>query len=292
MVPGIPGVLDTTQAGRGDPLDAPVVDAPPPPPPPPPADAGSPTIFSTGRRGGINLVGGPSGSLFRYRPIRRGEFYSAGFLTEDASIPWAAVLGDAAEPVAERATATSSAVIYQHVEIRAPGGAVYQAGDSLLVADLMRDVPGWGRVVVPSGIVQVTHVERDQVLARVVAQFNRVVDGQVAMPVEPFNDPGDVTPRPVDDGPEARVITVRDLHPVPNQLDIVFIDFGREDGVVVGDVFEVLRAATVAGAPPERSAVLTIVHVRDRSASGLITHIGRPGIEAGQRARLIRKMPS
>lgn len=238
------------------------------------------------------LLEGSGGEVYRYRPIRRGEFYSAGFLTENASIPWARVLGDATEPALERQATTSSAVIYQQVEVRAPGGATYQIGDSLLAADLMRDVPGWGNVVVPSGIVQVTHVEEDKVLARVIAQFARVVDGQVAMPVEPFNDPGDVLPGLVDNGLEARVVGLRDLHPVPNQLDIVFIDAGREDGVVVGDVFEVTRPGAVAGSPPERSAVLTIVHVRDRSASGLITHIGRPGIEAGQRARLIRKMPS
>lgn len=291
----VPGVLDTTQeAARTDaPPDAPEVEAPPAPPPPPPADANSPTIFSRGRgRGGVTLLGASGGSVYRYRPVRRGEFYSAGFLTENAAIPWARVLGDASEPPVDRAAATSSAVIYQQVEIRAPGGAMYQIGDSLLAADLMRDVPGWGNVVVPSGIVQVTHVEEDRVLARVIGQFGRVVDGQVAMPVEPFNDPGDVLPLPVDNGLDARVIGVRDLHPVPNQQDIVFIDVGREDGVVVGDVFEITKPGAVPGAPPERSAVVMIVHVRERSASGLITHIGQPGIDAGQRVRLIRKMPS
>lgn len=293
IVPGIPGAMDTAQARAETPVEAPMVDAPPPPPPPPPADASSPTVFTRrAGRGGVTLLEAAGGAAFRYRPIRRGEFHGAGFLTENAAIPWARVLGDASEPPVDRTAATSSALIYQQVEIRAPAGAMYQVGDSLLTADLTRDVPGWGDVVVPSGIVRVDHVEDDRVLARVVTQFSRVVDGQVAMPLEPFNDPGDVVPLPVENGLEARVITVRDLHPVPNQLDIVFIDVGREDGVVLGDVFEIVRPAPVPGAPAERTAVLQIVHVREQSASGLVTRIGHPGIDPGQRVRLIRKMPS
>ncbi|MBI2615850.1 MAG: LysM peptidoglycan-binding domain-containing protein [Gemmatimonadetes bacterium] len=154
---------DTSQAAmqRVTPVEAPPVETPvveaPPPPPPPPADASGPTIFS--RRGpgaGMTRVEALGGEVYRYRPVRRGEFYAAGFLTENASFPWARVLGDASDPPMERRIQTSSAMIYQTVAIQAPGGATYQAGDSLLVAQLSRRVPGWGDVVVPSGVVRVT----------------------------------------------------------------------------------------------------------------------------------------
>ena len=297
--PVLPVAGDTTQAAmqRVNPVEAPPVEAPvvevPPPPPPPPADASGPTIFSQRRqRAGMTRVEALGGEVYRYRPVRRGEFWSAGFLTENASFPWARVLGDANEPPVERSIQTSSATIYQTVAIRAPSGATYQRGDSLLVAQLSRRVPGWGDVVVPSGIVRVSQVTGRDVFAEVVVQFYRVVDGQVAIPLEPFRDPGLTTPVPVENGLTASVIEMRDIHPVPNQQNIVFIDAGRTQGVVLGDLFAVLTSPDMAHADVQDAvAIFQIVHVRDRSASGFIVQVYQPGIQPGQPVRLIRKMP-
>ena len=296
QAPGVPfgAAADTTQAAGQPGVQPPGVEAPAPPPPPPPADMSAPTIFSrrTSRAGSV-VVGEIGGDVHRYRAVRRGEFYSAGFLTEDTSFPWGTVVGDPYRPPAERDAATSSVDIYEQVELQAPGGATYQPGDSLLTARLGREVPGWGNVVVPSGIVRVLHTKGHDVLAEVVQQFNRIVDGQVAMPLEPFHDPGMVTPVAVENGLESRVITVRDVHAVPDQQNIVFIDAGHDQGVALGDLFEVRQ--TLSSAPTgvqQRVALLQIVHVRDRSASGLIVQIYQPGLQAGQPALLIRKMPS
>lgn len=296
LPPVTPG--DTSQAAmqRVNPVEAPPVETPgvevPPPPPPPPADVSGSTIFSRrGARSGTR-VGARGGDVYRYRPVRRGEFYSAGFLTEDTSFPWARVRGDANDPPQERSIATSSAMIYQTVAIEAPGGATYQPGDSLLVAQLTRSVPGWGDVVVPSGVARVTHVDGHDVLAEVVMQFHRVVDGQVAVPLEPFRDPGLTTPVPVENGLTGTVIQMREIHPVPNQQNIVFIDAGRTQGVVLGDVFTVLMPPDASNSGVEEPvALLQVVHVRDRSASGFILQIYQPGIQPGQPVRLIRKMP-
>jgi hypothetical protein len=272
-------------------VEAPVVEAAAPPPPPPPADAGGPTVFQRGaRRAGPVLIGGRGEG---YNGVQWGEFYSAGFLTEGEALPWARVLGDARQPPTARNASTSSATIYQEVEITPPAGATYQVGDSLLVAHVGREVTGWGRVVLPGGVVRVTHVGEDHVLAAVIAQFGRVVDGQMALPLERFTPPPASPPVPVDNGATGSVVDLRDLHPVPNQQDVVFIDLGRESGVVPGDVFELLRAADPAtGMPAERAAVLQVVHVRQRSASALIMQIYRPGVQPGQTVRLIRKMPA
>ena len=290
-----PTVPDTTRAAAQPPgVQPPGVEAPAPPPPPPPTDASAPTIFSRRAQGAAALVVGTiGGDLYRYRPVRRGEFYSAGFLTESTIFPWGKVIGNPYEPPAERSPATSSVDIYQQVQLQAPGEATYQPGDSLLVAWLGREVPGWGNVVVPSGIVRVIHVRGRDVLAEVVQQFNRIVDGQVAMPLEAFHDPGMVTPVPVENGLESRVITVRDVHAVPSQQNIVFIDAGRNQGVVLGDLFEVRQRLSSAPTGVQQAvALLQIVHVRDHSASGLIVQIYQPGLQPGQPAQLIRKMPS
>jgi hypothetical protein len=292
------GVVDTSQAAmptvnpvETPPVETPVVDAPPPPPPPP-AEASGSTVFSRRNRrpaGGLEALGG---DVYRYKPVRRGEFYAAGFLTEGESFPWAQVLGDAADPPTERSIQTSSAMIYQTIVIRPPGSATYQVGDSLLVAQLSRPVSGWGDVVSPSGIALVSHVTDDEILANVVMQFNRVVDGNVAIPLEPFRDPGMTPPVRVENGMTASVIEMKDIHPVANQQNIVFIDAGRSQGVVLGDVFMVLETPDVAQAEVQDPvAMLQIVHVRERSASGFILQVYQPAVLPGQPARLIRKMP-
>lgn len=302
LVPAQPPVADTAQAVlqpprpvEAPPVAAPVVEAPPPPPPPPPADPSAPTIFSVqARRAGGAVVGSAGGDVSRYRPVRRGEFYAAGFLTEGAHLPWGRVLGEASEPPGERSYQTSSAMIHQTVELKAPRGAAYREGDSLLIAELAREIPGgWGRVVRPTGIVQVRYARGEDALGEVMVQFHRVVDGQVALPLEAFQDPGMVAPVPVVNGIKASVIGLRDEHPVPIQQNVVFIDAGKAQGVALGDLFEVLEPLSAAHAEAQRAvAVLQVVHVRDRSASGLIIQISEPGIHAGQPVRLIRKMPS
>jgi hypothetical protein len=290
---------DTTQAAmqapkpvEAPPVEAPVVEAPPAPPPPPPGDASAPTIFSRRRAGGVR-IGATGGEAFRYRPVRRGEFYAAGFLTEDEAFPWGRVRGDADQPAEKQRAETSSAHIFGIVELEAPSGGTYREGDSLLVADLDRDVPGWGKVVIPSGILRVTKVQDRDILAEVVTQFGRVVDGQVTIPLEPFHDPGLVTPAPVENGLAATIVAPRDVHPVQGQQNIMFIDAGKEQGVVVGDLFEAWEPLSAErGETQQAVALLQIVHVRNRSASAFILQIYQSGIQSGQPVRLIRKMPS
>jgi hypothetical protein len=272
-------------------VEAPDVMAPPAPPPPPPSET-APTIFarSEGRYGG--LTGGRSGAL-RYRPVRRGEFYSSGFLTEDQDLPWGHVLGAVGRPTLRNLTASSSQMRFGDIEIRPPRGATYQVGDSLLLARLSRDVgSGWGMVVVPTGIGVVREMAEDRVIAEVVQQFDRVSDGQYSLPLEPFVDPGQVLPVPVSDGLTGEVVDRRNHDPVAGQQDILFISRGRNDGVTLGDVFAVLRPSEAGGVAPTTVALVQIVHVRDRSATGLLIVINDLGIEAGAPVQLARKMPT
>ena len=271
--------------------------APPTPvaPPPPPTET-TPTVFLPSGNKGQGLVNRRSSAVYRYRSLRPGDFYSAGFLTEEESLPWAEVLGAVGRPTLGNLTASSSARIYKEVELRAPESAVYQIGDSLLVAQLTREVRGWGWIVVPTGLAEVVSVAGTNVRAVVVTQYGRISDGQVALPVEEFADPGNVVPVPIENGAVAEVIAARDVTQLVNHRDIVFINLGRSDGVALGDVFEVLRSVEsedpAVGATPEQVSELQIVHVRENSASGLLVNIRDLGTGAGASARLVRKMPS
>jgi len=148
--------------------------------------------------------------------------------------------------------------------------------------------------VVPVGVARVTELQRKQVLADVIMQFGRIHDGHLAMPLEPFKDPGLSRPTPVEQGLEGQVVAERDIHGLTDLQQILFINRGRADGVTPGDVFEVFRPASgVPGtASEEVRMVLEIVHTRDHSASGLVLNINHPDVRPGMPVRLVRKMPS
>ena len=153
-------------------------------------------------------------------------------------------------------------------------------------------MPGWGRVVVPSGIVRVIDVDGRTVRGEVTAQFERIADGRVVLPLPAYRDPGGVRPAQIENGMRGSIIAVRDLHPVPTLRDVVFIDRGRVDGIVSGDVFEVLVPSPNPDVPPRRRvAVIEIVHVNERSASAVLSRILDIGVRADAPVRLIRKMP-
>jgi hypothetical protein len=125
-------------------------------------------------------------------------------------------------------------------------------------------------------------------------QFGRIHDGHLALPLEPFKDPGRVRPTPVEQGLEGFVVAARDLHVLIGPQQIIFINRGRAEGVSPGDVFEAFKPASgLPGTSSEQvQVVIEIVHTRDHSSSGLILNIDRPSLVPGMPVRLIRKMPS
>jgi hypothetical protein len=265
--------------------------------PPPPVNESNETIFDRRRTGRQVVADVLRGYVNQpYRPLRPGEFYAAGFLTETEPLPWGNVLGSTSTSAIHRLSQSSSATMFQEISVRPPGKASYHVGDSLLLARIDRgiDFGQWGEVVVPTGVARVTSIEEQQVLAEVVSQFGRIRDGELAMPLEPFRDPGNVRPVPVEQGLAGKLIGPRDARVIAGAQQYFFIDKGRSDGVTPGDVFEAYKPAegAIGSASEEVRAVLMIVHTRERSATGLLIQIIHPGLYKDMPVRLIRKMPS
>jgi hypothetical protein len=272
-------------------FDTAVVEAPPPVAP----TEGYQTIFDRRRTATEEVRDVLRTYLHQpYRPVRRGEFYAAGFLSENEKLPWGRVLGNTAVPAIPRLTERTSAMRFDQIAIQPPRNASYHVGDSLLLARIDREITGWGDVVVPTGIARVTEVRRRQVLAEVITPFARIRDGHLAMPLEPFKDPGEVRPTPVEQGLEGQVVAERDIHTITGPQQIIFVNRGRAEGVTPGDMFEVfVPASNTLGTGSEQvRVVLEIVHTREHSASGLVLAINHPDIVPGMPVRLVRKMPS
>ena len=296
---------DTVRAQAGDTIAAVPSDTMPAdttqvfvePPPPEPVGESYETMFDRRRTTTQRVQDVLRAYIHQpYRPLRAGEFYAAGFLTENERLPWGTVIGVTTPPAIYRLSDRTTAMSYDEISIKPPSRASYHVGDSLLIARIDRALQfgDWGEVVVPLGIARVTGVEEEQVLARVITQFGRIRNGHLALPLEPFKNPGEVRPTPVEQGLAGHLLASRDSRPIATPQQFFFIDKGRRDGVVPGDVFEVYKPAVgeLGSASEEVRAVLMIVHTREHSATGLVLQIMHPGLDAHLPVRLIKKMPS
>ena len=231
-----------------------------------------------------------------YRPLRRSEFYSSGFLTENQRLPYGRILGPVTPQQIKAMNVRANALPYTTIAIEAPSGATYEIGDSLLLLHLGDELEPYGDVVVPTGIGRVIETVDNRYLASVVATFGPIRNGQMVLPLESFTQKSARRAVPVTDGLRASLIGGLGRQDLKEPQMVVFINKGREDGVAPGDLFEVRRR-------PQRypdgtmrvnelMATLQIVHVRDHTATGMLLNVVSPDIPPGTDVLQVAKLPS
>jgi hypothetical protein len=229
------------------------------------------------------------------RALRRSEFYSSGFLTENQKLPFGKMLGPVTPPQIPAMARNTNALPYATVAVSAPKGATYQVGDSLLVVQIGREVRHYGEVILPSGMIQVTDTADGRYVASVIAVYGPIRGGQSVLPLEKFGEPGSAKASPVSDGVRATLLGGSGRQDLKTPQMVVFLDKGRQDGVAPGDLFEVRRQ-------PERlsdgtiridevMATLQVVHARERSATARLLNIISPDIAPGTEVRQVAKLP-
>ena len=231
-----------------------------------------------------------------YRPLRRSEFYSSGFLTENEKLPFGKVLG----PVIPEQTSASSqgkdALPYSLIAVEAPRGATYQIGDTLLTLQLGPEIRSHGDVVIPTGLVQIMDTVQGRYVASVVATYGPIRNGQRVLPAEKFTPAGEARAVPVTEGVRATFIGGPGRQDMKAPQMVVFLDKGRQDGVAAGDLFEIRR--TAQRLPDGRQlindvmATMQVVHVREHTATARLINILSPNIAPGSDARQVAKLPS
>ncbi len=301
-----PGEVLRLLAGENQPSAVP--DNPTPAPEP---EAPEPVAEQTGpRRGEAPVHGTPfwekrapvaevtirSTSNDNYRPLRSGEFYSSGFLTETESLPFGRLLGATTPQQIRNLSERASATVFTTIAVVPPKGGTYAEGDSLLL--VLREIAqrGYGEIVLPTGLARVIGKNGDQYLAQVVAVYGPIRNGQYVLPAERFPGSGSARAVAVDDGLTGRVIGGREARELKHPQNVLFIDQGRLAGVAQGDIFEVRREAGprlgAADTMDELMAVGQVVHVRDRSATLLLLQIVSPDIPPRTLVRQVAKLPS
>ncbi len=230
-----------------------------------------------------------------YRPLRRSEFYSSGFLTENQKLPFGAVLGPVTPPQIRAISRNTNAMPYATIAVSAPKGASYQVGDTLLVVRLGREIDDYGDVVLPTGMIQVTDTASGNYLASVIAVYGPIRGGQRVLPLDKFGDVGSARAVPVSDGVRATLLGGPGRQDLKAPQMVVFLDKGRQDGVAPGDLFEIRRQADRLSdgtiRVDEVMATLQVVHVRERSATARLLNVISPDIAPGTEARQVAKLP-
>jgi hypothetical protein len=231
-----------------------------------------------------------------YRPLRRSEFYSSGFLSEGEALPYGRVLGMVTPPQIKAMARNVSALPYTMVSLQAPRGAAYQVGDTLLITHTGADMGSYGDVVVPTGMAQVVDTADGKYLAEVINIYGAIRAGQQVLPAESFGGAGSAHAVPMEGGITARMLGGPSRQDLKAPQMVVFLDKGRRDGVAAGDIFEIRRT-------PERlpdgsirvdevMATLQVVHVRERTATARLMNVISPDIVSGTQAIQVAKLPS
>jgi hypothetical protein len=230
-------------------------------------------------------------------PVRMGEFLSGGFLTDSGTFSFGSLLGPVTPEQIKSSRARAAVLLFTRVAVAPPEGASYAAGDTLVVVDRREGPPGYGQLIVPTGLVRITGQNGSQAIGDVVAIFGPIRDGQAVLPAEKFSDPGAGDYKRINDGLEGQVLAAREHSDLRLPQQILFLDLGRRDGIALGDLFEARRtpgpqSRAAADAMDEVMATLQVVHVGERTATVKVRNVLSPDIPPGTRVKLVAKLPS
>lgn len=175
------------------------------------------------------------------------------------------------------------------VELAEPSAAM--PGDRLVAFHEVGTVRGWGRILAPSGMLDVEWVEDGGVLARVTAEFDHLQLGHRVRRPAPFPlEPG-VQPGPAHEAHRGVILGFRDRKEIYLPGDEAFIDLGADAGLSVGDELVGL-VGEQEGWAGQRVARFQVVGVGQRTATVRLTRSESPtAVRPGLAVVLDRTMP-
>jgi hypothetical protein len=291
-IPGrAPGLAQRPQpapAPAGN-VPPPVVDTAAPPPATPPGAPQTRTIFFGVRPGG-GFVPPPADSsggatLDPAVPPSLYESLAVPYVMDAGLLAGAGRCTSLDAGSESLAGATPGGALLRSVLTMTPPAAVARAGERFVLVRPGVELPGLGRVVIPTGVVRVTDASAP-LRGELVAQFDIVACDDLVVAPSVAEIPIDVVPDPVASGAAGRVVWVGGDALLPGLAHSLIVDIGAAAGVRPGDritIFGEDNATEVAGA--------VVVRVDELTASALITRRPGAGVVAGLPARVTAKLP-
>ena len=225
--------------------------------------------------------------------VTSGDFRTAAFLDEEHLGETGRLLG----PVMPRQIGGSGAMretmlLGADVVVTPPQGGTYQIGDSLAVyAYDGKRIHPFGEVILPMGVLVIREqASSDRYVARVARMFGTIHRGQMLLPLEPFA-PVEAQATP-GTGVRGEIVGWPEFQRLKGIQDHVFLGRGSQDGVRIGDLYEIRRPVDDDRGVlvPVTIARGRVVRVGTRTATLKLVHVTGPDIPAGSEAFQIAAM--
>lgn len=175
---------------------------------------------------------------------------------------------------------------YERVNVSLDAGTV-GVGDLLQTYRVSRTIPDVGQVVQPTGIVTVSELREDGVIGIVTREFDRVSAGDFVRPAPRYTLEAADRAEPISGGSESVILGFASRAELHGVSAIAFLDIGSDDGVAVGDVFELFDRS--AGSAITVGS-LRVVGVRPEGSAARILQMDGAVFNTGVVVQLTRKM--
>lgn len=125
-----------------------------------------------------------------------------------------------------------------------------------------------GELINVVGVVQVTKISHDFAVARIERSYGAIVPGNGVMAFTPPHEEKASPGRSVPEVP-GMIVEMQFQRTLIGQHHHVYVDWGREDGLGMGDRLQVFRARR--GLPDQMVGEVKVVALEDRTAAGVVT---------------------
>lgn len=224
--------------------------------------------------------------------IRQDEFRAAPWIAEPATLSFIGELITVVERE-QLPMRPHSALPYDRVFLNYQSTDRPEIDDELVLVREGRSYRGYGKVIRPTGIVRVIAIDDEVFEAVIEDQFEQVIVGDLALPIESFPGPIAKAENEVEAGPEGEIIGFYDEPEFAKMYGAIFVDLGESDGLQIGDELVAFLPERKAGGgygeqlPPEPVANLRVVRVEERSATVKVMQKFLPWLEPGLPVRLV-----
>lgn len=244
------------------------------------APSNAPTIFRHAQPARGMVVGS---SEIPHLAVSRDDVYSAPWLVREGSEPHSVGI---LRSMAGATTNTYTPRRFDKVHLTFEGSAP-PVGTSLRLFRATKTIAGVGRVMTPTGVVSINTVMGDSAVAVVTDEYYRIQLGDLVGLVPDFSlKPGQYA-QAVGEGSEAMIVGFATNAVLESTGEVAFLDQGLDDGVAVGDEYELVNPSL--GTHPVEGR-LQVVGVTKDGAAARIVQITDAVFRQGVAVRLSRKM--
>ncbi|HEX3866186.1 MAG TPA: LysM peptidoglycan-binding domain-containing protein [Gemmatimonadaceae bacterium] len=231
--------------------------------------------------------------------VRVGEYVAAPWVDQQGGPRGAGSILQAADIPGIASADHSRMRLYDLVFFAPPVGGVAPEHDLYLAYRLGPLFEGFGQIVIPTGVIEVTRSPRNGEAAtgRVVKMFSEVLQGQFLVPYDSSAALVSGTPSPVTNGRSGKIRWVSNEPVLPTTQDYVVVDIAKRDGIQTGDQIELFqeRQHPTDGKglilPEVSIGHARVMRVTPFGASAIIESQEQPKIGDGTAVRVDAKMP-